>query len=74
MNRTTIMAPEELLEKLRRIAAEQRVSLATVIREALEERAARERPKPKSFGIGASGYTDTARRAGDEPPEPDAWR
>jgi len=75
MQRTTIMAPEELLEKLRRIAAEQRVSLAQVIREALEERAARQRPKPKSLGIGASGYTDTSELASDwhlyRPPD---WR
>jgi hypothetical protein len=74
MQRTTIVAPEQLMQRLRAIAAEERVSLASVIREALEDKAARHRPKLTFLGIGASGYTDTARRAGDEPPEPDAWR
>jgi predicted transcriptional regulator len=74
MQRTTIVAPEALLERLRRIAAERHVSLATVIREALEERAAREQPKPKAIGIFDSGHTDTARLAGDWKYEPPAWR
>lgn len=59
------MAPEELLDKLRRIATEEHVSLATVIRQALEERAVRQRPKPKSLGIFDSGYTDTSELASD---------
>lgn len=64
MQRTTIVAPEELLERLRRIAAGRHVSLATVIREALEERAARERPKPHG-GLFDSGHTDTSELASD---------
>ena len=32
------------------------------------------RPRPRSLGIGASGYADTARRAGDERPTPRSWR
>ena len=59
------MAPEHLIDKLRRIAADRHVSLASVIREALEERAAREQPKPRSLGIGDSGYTDTSELASD---------
>ena len=74
MKRTTIVAPEELLDRLRRAAAERGVSLATLIREALEEKARTCRPKPRSLGMGASGYTDTARRAGEERPEPPPWR
>ena len=31
-------------------------------------------PKPLSLGAGASGYTDTARRTGEERPEPPPWR
>ena len=75
MKRTTIVAPQELLDKLRREAAERRISLASLIREALEEKAkSRPRPKPRSLGMGDSGYTDIARRAGEERPEPPPWR
>jgi predicted transcriptional regulator len=74
MQRTTIVAPEELLERLRRVAAERQVSLAMLIREALEEKVENHRPKPRSLGIGASGRADTARRAGDERPVPRSWR
>lgn len=74
MERTTISLPEELLDRLRRVAAERRISMASLIREAVEESLAAYRPRPRSLGIGASGKTDTARRAGDERPEPRAWR
>jgi hypothetical protein len=72
--RTTIVAPEPLLEQLRRIAAERRVSLATVIREALEEKAQSHRPRPRSLGLGDSGQSDVARRTADEPINPPPWR
>jgi hypothetical protein len=74
MPRTTIVAPEELLQRLRQIAGERGVSLAAVIREALEEKALAQRPRPKSVGIGASGYHDTARRTAEERHEPRSWR
>jgi hypothetical protein len=74
MIRTTIVAPDELLEHLRLLAARRRVSLATVIREALEQKAKEYRPKPKSIGMGDSGSGDTARRVGDEPVPPVSWR
>jgi hypothetical protein len=74
MQRTTLMIPNQLRERLRRIAAERGVSMATVVREALEERVARARPAPRSLGIGASGSTDTSRRTAVEQPEPTAWR
>jgi predicted transcriptional regulator len=66
MQRTTIMAPGELLARLRRLAADRKVSMASVIREAFEEKAKTYRPKPRSLGMGDSGHTDTARRAADE--------
>jgi hypothetical protein len=66
MQRTTIVAPEELLHRLRRVAAERGTSVAAVIREALEEKAASHRPKPRSLGIGASGHSDTSHRIGEE--------
>jgi hypothetical protein len=74
MKRTTIMAPEGLLERLRRVAADRSVSLAVVMREALEERVKRHQPRPRSLGIGDSGRTDIARRIGEEGFVPAEWR
>ena len=74
MERTTISLPEELLDRLRKIAAEEGSSMASLVREAVEERLQRHRPRPRSLGIGASGHSDTARRSGEERPEPRAWR
>ncbi len=74
MNRTTISLPERLLKRLRLMAAERATSMAALIREALEEKAARHPPRPRSLGIGASGHSGTARRTAEERPEPRAWR
>ena len=74
MTRTTISLPDELLRRLRIAAAEKGTSMAALIREALEEKSAQQRPKPRSLGMGDSGYSHTARRAGDEIPEPHSWR
>lgn len=56
------------------MAAEQGVSLAAMVRGALEEKVANHPPRPRSLGIGASGKTDTARRTAEERPEPRPWR
>ena len=74
MERTTISISDELLQRLRVIAAERRTSMAALVREALEEKVKSYRPRPRSLGIGASGYTDTATKAGDLRPEPRSWR
>ena len=74
MNRTTLMLPDEVRDRLRRLAADRGVSMATLVREAIDEKLERTRPMPRSLGIGASGTTDTARRTGDERPEPREWR
>ncbi|MGH2915640.1 MAG: CopG family transcriptional regulator [Solirubrobacteraceae bacterium] len=74
MHRTTLMLPDELRNRLRRIAADRGVSMATVVREALEDAVDRARPIPRSLGVGASGSTDTARRTSSERPEPTSWR
>ncbi len=74
MRRTTIVAPDDLIDRLRREATERGVSLATVMREALEEKARSWRPKPRSLGIGDSGRTDIARRIGEESIAPEQWR
>ena len=70
MQRTTISISEDLIERLRIMAAERKISMAALIRECLEEKVKSHRPKPKSLGIGASGYTDTARRIGEERAKP----
>lgn len=74
MPRTTISIDDETRRRLRRIAAERGVSMATIIREAIDEKADRLAPHPRSLGIGASGTPDTARRSADERPEPRSWR
>ena len=74
MERTTISIPEEVLSRLKLIAAERGTSMAALILEAFDESIARHRPRPRSIGIGASRHTDTARRTAKERPEPRAWR
>jgi len=72
MQRTTLLIPDDLHHRLRQIAAERDVSMATVVREALEERVGRARPVPRSIGVGSSRSTDTALRTAAERPEPRA--
>jgi hypothetical protein len=74
MQRTTVMLPDDLIRRLRRVAAERHTSMAALLREAAEEQAQRYRPLPNSLGIGDSGCTDTARRTGEERPVPRSWR
>ncbi len=74
MERTTISIPEELLQRLRLMATERRTSIASLVRDAPEEKARSYRPRPRSLGIGASGDTDTARRTAEERVEPRSRR
>lgn len=74
MTRTTITIDEDVRRRLRRIAADRGVSMATIIREAIDEKAGRLAPRPRSLGVGASGTTDTARRSAEERAEPRPWR
>lgn len=74
MKRTTFTIDDDTLRRLRRASAELDVSMATIIREAIEEKVERLAPRPRSLGIGASNSTDTARRTGNERPEPRTWR
>jgi metal-responsive CopG/Arc/MetJ family transcriptional regulator len=74
MERTTISLPAEVLQRLRVIAAERRISMAEIVREAVEEKLTAYRPKPRSIGLGASGRSDTARLIGDAEIEPSPWR
>jgi hypothetical protein len=74
MHRTTLMLPDDLQVRLRHVAADRGVSMATIIREAIDEKLASTRPAPRSLGMGASGTRDTARRSAKERPEPRSWR
>jgi len=74
MKRTTITLDEATRRRLRRIAAERGISMAALIRKAIDETIKRYAPKPRSIGVGASGTSDTARQAADVQPEPRPWR
>ena len=60
MVRTTVMADQIVMERLKALAAERGVSLSMLIREALEEKAGEYRPKPSFLGKLDSGTTDTS--------------
>lgn len=74
MHRTTVMADEITLERLKELARERGVSFAQVVREALEEKARAHQPKPRSLGVGhsAGGATARAEASGRQPPR--SWR
>lgn len=76
MKRTTIMADEHLLAKLRQVAQREGISLAETIRQALEWRVKQQPPRPKFIGAGTSKTPpyDTARRSGELRFEPRSWR
>lgn len=64
MSRTTIMADDDLLERLREIARTEGISLGEVIRQGLEWRAQTRRRMPSFVGAVRSGGGphDTASR------------
>lgn len=76
MKRTTIMADPETIERLREIARSEGRSLAEIVREALEDRARRPRPRLRFLGIAEStpGSGPTARESAEVRPEPRPWR
>lgn len=74
MKRTTFSLEDPMLRELHRVAQDRGISIAALIREAVEQGLAVQRPRPRSIGAGASGHGDTVRRSGDERPEPRAWR
>ncbi len=74
MQRTTIVLPEDLRARLRQLAAARGVSMATIIRDAIEQKVNEVRPKPKSIGIAASGESDTSELSIGMRPEPRSWR
>ncbi len=74
MQRTTISLPEELILRLKVLAAQRRTSMAALIREAVEEKTSETRPKPRSFGSFHSGGARLSERASNDEYEPPPWR
>jgi len=62
MQRTTIMLPETLYERVRRLAEERGESMGQLIRDALEDTAGGYQPRMHSLGIGSSGRSDISER------------
>ena len=74
MTRTVVTISRRTLERLKTRAAARKVSMATLIREALDEKAEEDQPAPTFIGIFDSGTGDLARRSTEERPEPRSWR
>jgi len=74
VDRNGVSLDKATWQRLRRIAAERGISMAALIREAIDETIERHAPTPRSLGVGASEVSDTARRSGDERAEPRPWR
>jgi hypothetical protein len=75
MTTATISLDGRLERMLEDLAAAGGIAVEEIIREALEEKVASfRRPRPRSWGIGDSGCTDTAQLSGDIRPEPRSWR
>lgn len=74
MVRTTIVADEAVLEELREIAARDGVSLAAVIREALQMRARLGRRRRFIGAVSDGEPTAIAEEADRLRPQPAPWR
>ncbi len=76
MQRLMVQADPEMVERLRRRASERRVSMAQVVREALEHELGGESEQPPLSLIGAfsSGRGDLSRLASEDVYEPEPWR
>jgi hypothetical protein len=78
MQRFMIQAAPELVDRAKRRARERGVSVAQVVREALEHEldgtAERIPPPLRCIGIGRSGRADLSRRASEDEYEPEPFR
>lgn len=66
MERTTIVAEEQVLYRIRQLADERGVSMGEIIREALEEKLSREQPPLRSLGSVAGREGPSARQFDEE--------
>ncbi len=76
MRRMMFQADEELLAKAKRRATERGVSVAQVVRDALEAElgsSGQAPPHVSIVGIGASERTDLSTLAAEDVYEPDPW-
>jgi hypothetical protein len=78
MQRLMIQAEPELVERAKRRAAERGVSMAQLVREAMEHELAapaeRIPPPLRCIGAFSSGRSDLSRLASEDIFEPDSWR
>ncbi len=75
MNRIMIQVDEELLRRARRAAARRGVSIAQLVREALQRELGREhQPAPLSLGKFRSRVGDLSKRASHDEFQSDPWR
>ncbi|MGH2865228.1 MAG: hypothetical protein ACRDJX_08270 [Solirubrobacteraceae bacterium] len=79
MQRLMIQAEPELVERAKRRARERGVSVARVVREALEHELGVDEEEPLApplhcIGIGRSGCGDLSRRASEDEYEPEPFR
>ena len=78
MQRLMIQADPELVERAKRRAAERGVSVAQLVREAMEHELAspaeRIPPPLTCVGVFRSGRSDLSRLASEDIFEPDSWR
>jgi hypothetical protein len=79
MQRLMIQAEPELVERAKRRARERGVSVAQVVREALEHELGEDGEEPlapplRCIGIGRSGRGDLSRRASEDEYEPEPFR
>jgi hypothetical protein len=76
MVRTTVMADQGLLDRLREIARREGLSLGEVIRQGMEMRAAAGRKGLGFIGVAESADPpyDTGARSGDIGYQPRSWR
>lgn len=62
MQKTTIILPEGLYERVKRLAAERGESMTVFIRDALVTATYASQPMPRSLGVGYSGRSDISER------------
>jgi len=74
MKRTTIVADDHVVQKLKALARDRGVSFAEVAREALEDKAMQYRPKPQSMGVASSSPAKTAATTASKRQPPRSWR
>jgi hypothetical protein len=76
MQRLMIQAEPELVARAKRRAAERGVSIAQIVREAMEHELGDEPQQPPFSMIGAfrSGRDDLSRLASEDVYEPEPWR